>query len=111
MSITADENNNVCVLTIDGELIDATVQKFRELAEQALAEDRRDFIVDFGEATRIDSAGLEALTWLKRECDERLGLMKVCNLPEMMKKILEITRLQHHFQQEEFLEEALESFA
>ncbi len=111
MSTTAAEKDNVCVLAIDGELTDANVKEFRDLVEQSFARDGRDFVIDFAEATVIDSAGLEALTWLKRECDERLGLMKVCNLPDALKKILEMTRLHRQFEQCEFVDEALESFA
>lgn len=111
MSVTASQEGNVCVLAIDGELTEADAEEFCHLVEQTLARDERDFVVDFAEATVIDSAGLEALTWLKRECDERLGLMKLCNLPDALKKILEMTRLHHQFEQYEFVDEALKSFA
>ena len=113
MGTTATQRDSVCVLTIDGELTCANVAEFRDLAAFApggFAEDGRDFVVDFAEATGIDSAGLEALTWLKRECDERLGLMKLCNLSDTMKKILEMTRLDRLFERYEFVEEALQSF-
>ena len=113
MGTTASQRDSVCVLTIDGELTYANVAEFRNLVESApggFAEDGRDFVVGFVEATAIDSAGLEALTRLKRDCDERLGLVKLCNLPDTMKKILEMTRLDRMFEQYEFTEEALGSF-
>jgi len=111
VSVTAREDDNVCVLTIDGELSDANVKELRNHVEQSFAGDGRDFVVDLAETTGIDSAGLEALTWLKRECDERLGLMKLCNLSDAMKKIFEMTRLDRRFEQYEFTDEALKSFA
>ena len=41
---------------------------------------------------------LEALTWLQRECEDQLGLVKLCSVSEVFKKILEITRLNHRFE-------------
>ena len=110
MATTAKEQGNAYVLAIDGELVGAGVIEFRELIQQSFDSDGRDFVVDFAEATGIDSDGLEALTWLKRECDERLGLLKLCNLSDALKKILEITRLNRQFEQYEFVDEALASF-
>ena len=111
MSVNAKEEGDACVLSIDGEFAGATVTEFCRVVEQSLAGDGRDFVVDLAETTGIDSTGLEALTWLKRECDERLGLMKLCNLSDAMKKILEMTRLSRQFEQYEFLDEALKTLA
>ncbi len=110
MSITATLKGNVCLLTIDGELIGANVQQFRSLVQQAFAADSRDFVVDFAEATAVDSEGLEALTWLRRECDEQLGIVRLCHLSDMLRKILEMTRLNRQFEQYDLRDEALKSF-
>ena len=110
MSVVAAAEGTVCVLTIDGELSRFNVNEFRKLVEQALAGDGRDFVVDFAEATGIDSAGLEALTWLKWECDERLGMIKLCSLSAALRKILEVTRLDRKFELHKRLDETLKSF-
>ncbi len=110
MSVTATKDGNVCVLAVDGELIGANVKKFRDLVRQAVAGDSNDFVVDLSKITGIDSEGLEALTWLKRERDEELGMVKLCHQSDPMKKILEMTRLNRQFEQYEFLDEALKSF-
>ncbi|MCP4591179.1 MAG: STAS domain-containing protein [bacterium] len=111
MSITIREEGGVSILAIVGELTESAAVEMRALVARAFEADGRDFVVDLAETTRIDSAGLEALTWLKRECDERLGLIKLCNLTDALKKILEMTRLEHQFEQYEFVEDALESYA
>jgi anti-anti-sigma factor len=85
--------------------------EFRDRVQASFAEDARDFVVDFSETTGVDSAGLEALTWLKRECDERLGLLKLCRLSETLRKILELTRLDRQLDRCEDLDEALASLA
>ncbi len=110
MSITATQEGNVCLLTIDGELIGANVKQFCDLVQQAFATDSRDFVVDFGKATAIDSEGLEALTWLRRECDEQLGIVRLCHLSGRLRKILVITRLNRKFEQYDLRDEAFKSF-
>jgi anti-anti-sigma factor len=111
VSIALNKEGNVCVLVVEGDLVGANVQHFRDLVQQACAADSRDFVVSFDEAATIDSEGLEALTWLKRECDERLGMVKLCHLSDRLVKILEMTRLNRQFDRYAFFDEALESFA
>ena len=72
MAVAVRTQGTVRVLSIDGELAGPHVGEFRSRVREELAEDARDFVVDFAEATGVDSAGLEALTWLKRECDDHL---------------------------------------
>ena len=110
MSVTATQKGNVCLLTVDGELIGDNVKQFRSLVEQAFAADSRDFVVDFAEATAIDSEGLETLTWLRRECSEQLGIVRLCHVSDMLRKILEITRLSRQFERYDLRDEALKSF-
>ena len=85
------------MLTVDGALVSETVGAFSRLVERCRQRDGRDFVVDLQAATALDSAGLEVLTALQRDCDERLGLLKLCSLNETLKKILEITRLDRTF--------------
>ncbi len=54
-------------------------------------------MVDLTDAPSCDSAGLESLTWFQRECEDRLGLLKLCGLSPTFNKILEITRLGDRF--------------
>lgn len=97
MSTTLSQQGEVNVLTVDGELVAQTVGQFRRLVEQCRERDGRDFIVDLQAARTADSVGLEALTALQRECEERLGLLKLCGVNQTVRKILEMTRLDHRF--------------
>ena len=90
---TLTRQNDVCILGIEGELNKATVDQFREVVDECFADDARDFIIDFVDCTGADSRGLETLTWLNREAQERLGMAKLCSLSEALEKVLEITRL------------------
>jgi anti-anti-sigma factor len=56
------------------------------------------FVVDFEKSGFLDSEGLEGLLWLKRQCEDRFGQLKLAALDENVRKILEITRLEHRFE-------------
>ncbi len=104
---TSTIQDNVCVLTIEGELNKSTVGQFQELVDAAVVESTHDFVIDLVDCTGVDSAGLEAFTQLHRECQERLGMCKICTLSESLEKILEVTRLSKQLELCVTLEEAM----
>ncbi|HNO77487.1 MAG TPA: STAS domain-containing protein [Phycisphaerae bacterium] len=104
-------HDNVCVLAVEGELNKSTVDQFRELVDQAVVGDIRDFVVDFADCTGVDSVGLEALTQLHRECQERLGMCKLCTLSEPIEKVMEVTRLDKQLDLCVTLDEAMTSLS
>lgn len=91
------QKGEVNVLSVEGELVAETVGEFRRLVEQCRRRDGRDFVVDMQAARTVDSTGLEALTALQRECEEHLGLLSFCGMNETIRKVLEMTRLDHRF--------------
>lgn len=97
MKITEERRDELTVLRVAGELTLDTAEEFDRCVEEALAERRRDFIVDLTRMTRIDSHGLESLTSLHRQCEDELGIMRVCGAGETIRKIFELTRLDHQF--------------
>jgi len=95
----AEDYNNVCVLSLDGDLSGEATQAVRKLADERV--DHRqivDFVIDFEKASFFDSEGLETLLWLKRRCEDLFGQLKLVNLDDNCRKILEITRLEHRFE-------------
>ena len=103
---TLTKQGDACILAVAGELNRASVEQFRELADSCLPSDARDFLVDLVDCTGVDSVGLEALTWLNRTCQERLGLAKLCAPSDTFEKILEMTRLKQQLDVCTTLEEA-----
>ncbi len=101
------QHGDVCVLAIEGELNKTTAGQFRQLVDECQQKDARDFIVDFTDCTGVDSAALEMLTQLKRECEERLGMCRLCMLSDTLEKILEMTRLDGELEASTTVEEAL----
>ncbi|GMU24927.1 MAG: hypothetical protein AMXMBFR13_49980 [Phycisphaerae bacterium] len=110
MRITTDTQGDVTVLTVSGELNHDSAGKFGEACRAELGQGRRDFAVDLSAVTTIDSAGLEALTALQRECEEQLGMVRLCGARDNVRKILEMTRLDRVLPVHEGLEETLSSF-
>jgi anti-anti-sigma factor len=99
MPVRCDEYNQVCVMTLDGELTADNAAALRKAAEERI--DNRqivDFIVDLEKADFVDSEGLETLLWLKGRCDDLSGQVKLVGLQAECAKILEITRLEHRFE-------------
>lgn len=110
MPITQTRQGDVTILRIQGELAGSVVGEFRKLVEPALARDQRDFCIDFSQAMGVDSRGLEALTALKRSCEERLGKVKVCGLSPAIETVFAITRLNRTFECLPDAESAVASF-
>ena len=95
----AEDYNNVCVVTLDGDLCGEANEAVRKIADERV--DQRqivDFVLDFEKSGFFDSEGLETLLWLKRRSEDLFGQLKLVNLDENCKKILEITRLEHRFE-------------
>ena len=97
MSIEKTATADITLLKVTGDLAGTNAEELRNVISECLAQGRHDYVIDLIDAPNCDSAGLEALTWLERECAERLGIVKLCGLSESFTKILEITRLSERF--------------
>ena len=110
MAIKCDEYNQVCVIAPAGDFVaDNTVQARKAVDEHIDTKQIVNFVVDFEKAGFIDSDGLETLLWIKRKAEELFGQVKLVNLDENLRKILEITRLEHRFECPADLAAALKS--
>ena len=97
--IKSEDYNNVCVVSLDGDLVGDANAAIKKIAEERVDQKQIvDFVIDFEKAGFFDSEGLETLLWLKRRSEELFGQLKLINLDENCKKILEITRLEHRFE-------------
>jgi len=99
MPIKCEEYNNVCVVNIGADLSGEVTAELRKAVDERIEQRQLvDFVVDFEKAGFVDSEGLEALLWLKRSCEDLFGQVKLINLDENCRKILEVTRLEHRFE-------------
>jgi anti-anti-sigma factor len=99
MPVRAEEYNQVCVISVDGDLVGDTAAGVRNASEERINNRQIvDFIVDLEKCGFIDSEGLETLLWLKRKSDDLFGQAKLVGLDDNCRKILEITRLEARFE-------------
>ncbi|MGH7180168.1 MAG: STAS domain-containing protein [Tepidisphaeraceae bacterium] len=99
MPVKCEQYSQICVMTPDGDLVAADAQQIRKSADEQI-EKRQvvDFVLDLEKTGFIDSEGLESLLWLKRKCEDLFGQVKLANLDDNVRKILEVTRLEHRFE-------------
>jgi anti-sigma B factor antagonist len=110
MAIKCEEYGQVCVVSLNGDLVGETVAAARRQVEEYI--DKRqivDFVIDMEQTAFVDSEGLETLLWMKRRCEDLFGQLKLLGLDEACRKILEITRLDHRFECHQNLEGALKT--
>jgi anti-sigma B factor antagonist len=112
MPLKCDEYNNVCVIAPHGDFAgDDTTDLQKQVEELIEKKQIVDFVVDFEKCGFIDSKGLSTLLWAKRRCEDLFGQLKLANLDENCRKILEITRLSHRFECHPGLESALKTMS
>ncbi|HEV2293488.1 MAG TPA: STAS domain-containing protein [Tepidisphaeraceae bacterium] len=110
MAIKYEEYNQVCVIAPAGDLVAENSAQARQAVEQHIdAKQIVNFVIDFEKAGFVDSEGLETLLWIKRKAEELFGQVKLVNLDENVRKILEITRLEHRFECQPDLAAALKT--
>jgi anti-anti-sigma factor len=99
MAIKCEEYNQVCVISLGTDFVGPEIAQARASVDEYV--DQRqivDFVFDFEKSGFIDSEGLETLLLVKRRCEEMFGQVKLVNLDEHCRKILEVTRLEHRFE-------------
>jgi anti-sigma B factor antagonist len=75
-----------------------------------LLNDRRSIVLHLGEVGFIDSSGLGTMVRALSSTRQARGDMKLCNVPEPVRKVLEMTRLTAVFDLHESEETALAAF-
>jgi anti-sigma B factor antagonist len=110
MSIKCEEYSQVCVMEAQGDFTADDAAAAKKSMEDYIDHRRIiDFVVDFQKCGFIDSEGLESLLWMKRRSEDLFGQIKLVNLDENCRKILQITRLDHRFEMHGDLASALKT--
>lgn len=110
MPIKCEQYNQVCVISVDGELAGDQIEPARRAFEERV-EKRQivDFVIDLEKSPFVDSEGLELLLWMKRKCEDLFGQVKLAGADANVRKILEMTRLEHKFESHPDLASALKT--
>lgn len=109
MKIAHEDQKELTVLTLKGELTNDEPDRFRRVAIERLDARVRDFVLDLEGLDGVDSQGLESLLWLQEQCDERLGQVRLAGCPPHVEDVLRMTRLDGRFQCHGDVETAIQS--
>ncbi len=110
MNITSESHLAATVLTISGDLTADDADRFQRDIREIVCEFNTNIIVDCTGFGLVDSVGLESLLWLSDELNSNGNKLKFANLPETVKRVFELTRLDRVFSTYETVEKAAKSF-
>ncbi len=112
MELTRRQIGNVLVLSFAEpvSLEGGTSAQLKERIRSVITEERKRLVVDLGNVTFIDSSGLGALISALKVLRANGGDLKLANVSEPVRSILEITRLLRVFETYPTAESALESW-
>jgi len=98
MKLTHEDQHELTVLTLKGELTGGEPDRLRRAAIERLDARVRDFVLDLEGLDGIDSQGLESLLWLQDQCADRLGQVRLASCPQHVRDVLRITRIASRFE-------------
>ena len=112
MSLKCDEYGHLCVIALDGDFAGPDAASARKAVDDRLARHSAiHFVIDFERSRFLGSDGLESLLAIRRRLEERRGQVKLAGLDDNCRKILQITRLDRHFECHPDLSSALKASA
>ena len=109
MRIKYEDHDKISIVSIEGDMTHDHIDSLRRTVSERMQRGTRDFVLQVEGMTFIDSAGLEALLWLQEAAAEHLGQIRLVAPDESIRKILEITRLQHQFDTHREVTDAIRS--
>ena len=93
MSFSLEHSNDVPIVTVQGQLVVTNRQEFKQMVLDAMEQGARTVIVDFTDASYIDSSGLGALVSLSRRLRDAGGDLRLVGLSDELRTLFELTRL------------------
>ncbi|MFC1674840.1 STAS domain-containing protein [Candidatus Omnitrophota bacterium] len=110
MKIAQEKANDVVICTVDGEININTSPQLRKTFEELVEQNTKKIVMDFASISYIDSSGLATLIELLQRLNKVNGKLHICNMPDKVKSIFEVTKLYKLFKVFESKETALTDF-
>lgn len=111
MKINRSEQNGITIIQPKGKItIGEGDVLLREEITKLLAEDKKKLVLDLGDVSYMDSAGVGELVSVYTSVKNRGGELKLAALTKKIKDLLSITQLMTIFDTYETPEEAIASF-
>jgi anti-anti-sigma factor len=106
MNLRFEDHGRLCVVQIDGECVGESAESLRRACNERFATGVRDLILDVSETSLIDSTGLEVLLDLADASAEQRGRCLLAAPEDLLRSILEITRISDRLEIHEGVEAA-----
>ena len=107
---TQQLDNNVVVISPDGEMDLYNASEFKNLATSVMSDNPSGIVVDLGKLEYIDSSGISALLFTFTQCKNRGISLCFVNIKGSVRKVIELTSLSGFFPIADNLADALIRF-
>ena len=109
MKISTQEYEHVSVMTLSGEFTHDDIEQFARVVTDRCEQGVKDVVLDCAHLEFVDSSGLERLLRLQENLGSGGGQLRLVQLDETIKTILQLTRLDLAFETHENVESAVRS--
>jgi anti-sigma B factor antagonist len=110
LSLETREVGRVTIVRCNGRIVAGSESESLHAHIAWLLRDRRAIVLHLGEVKFIDSSGLGAMVRSLTGTRQARGDLKLCNVPEPVRKVLELSRLTKVFDTHESEEKAVAAF-
>lgn len=110
LSLDTRDVGRVTIVRCQGRIVAGSESEFLRAHVADLLQDRRAILLHLGEVGFIDSSGLGTMVRALASTRQVRGDLKLCNVPDNVRKVLEMTRLTSIFDLHESEETALNAF-
>lgn len=110
LALNTRDVGNVTIVRCQGRIVAGSASESLRAHVADLLQDRRSIILHLGEVGFIDSSGLGTMVRALTSTRQARGDLKLCNVPESVRKVLDMTRLTSVFDLQESEETALVAF-
>jgi anti-sigma B factor antagonist len=112
LKVTSHEVDGVVVLALEGRIVlGEESTELRDKIKSLLGVGKKKIVLNMGNVTFIDSAGLGALVAAHTSAKTQGALLRLCNLGSKFKEVLQITKLVTVFDVHNTEAEAIRAFA
>lgn len=93
MSFSLERTDDVTIVAVQGQLVVTNRQEFKQAILDAVEQGSTTAVIDFTDASYIDSSGLGALVSLSRRLRDAGGDLRLVGLSDELRTLFELTRL------------------
>lgn len=110
LSINCKHEDNVSVISIEGEITFENSAQLREKIDSECEQGHYNIVIDLIGLKYMSSAGMGVLVHGLKQTRANKGDLRLVNLSDKMRRVFLITQFTHHFKVLSTIEEAVKSF-